>query len=47
MEDDEQNDRVEVLNDEEDGNEEGVLMDTPRGDETVQQQYRNSLTTTM
>ena len=24
-----------MLNDEEDGNEEGVLMDTPRGDETV------------
>ena len=35
MEDDDQDDKVEVMNDEEDDNEEGVLMDTPIGHETV------------
>ena len=35
MEDDDQHGTVEVINDEEDDNEEGVLMDTPIGPEAV------------
>jgi len=36
MEDDGHDEKIEVINDEEDDNEEGVLLDTPKGDETVQ-----------